>query len=284
MIFLDGKHPLTFRGERNLSDPFEPLDAVLGDAELPLRDQKRSLGGVALDPPLTVPLLQVGVAGQAAAAKHRDVLFMLWTTTMLGDNDAVRGVSNPGDPSLARGRDDPLDRISDLVSVPVLSEAITDAEPSVSTDDSFLTIARCLAIRCTPNAKTTDKIAARPSGTAATASETPSSKIVVASAAVRTSEIMNTVTTTTTAMIRTALPGIRPIRPTSICSGVGSSWVSSNMPAVEPISVAIPVAVTMARPVPWATAVPLKTVHRRSPSAAGPATPRRPFPLPRSPR
>jgi hypothetical protein len=65
--------------------------------------------------------------------------------------------------------------ISDLVSVPVLSEAMTEAEPSVSTEDSFLTMARCLAIRCTPSASTTDKIAGSPSGTAATASETPSS-------------------------------------------------------------------------------------------------------------
>jgi hypothetical protein len=141
--------------------------------------------------------------------------------------------------------------------VPVLYEAITEAEPSVSTEDSFVTMARCLAIRCTPSASTTDKIAGNPSGTAATASETPSSKIVTASATVRTSEIANTVTTMTTAMMITAMPSIRPIRPTSICSGVGSSCVASNMPAMDPISVAIPVAVTMARPLPWATAVPL---------------------------
>jgi hypothetical protein len=137
--------------------------------------------------------------------------------------------------------------ISDLVSVPVLSEAMTEAEPSVSTEDSFLTMAPCLAIRCTPSASTTDKIAGSPSGTAATASETPSSKMVIASLAVRTSEMTNTVTTTTTAMMRTAMPSIRPIRPTSVCSGVGSSWVASNMSAMEPISVAIPVAVTTRR-------------------------------------
>ena len=65
--------------------------------------------------------------------------------------------------------------ISERVSVPVLSEQITEAEPSVSTDDSFLTMAWCLAMRCTPSASTTDRMAGRPSGTAATASDTPSS-------------------------------------------------------------------------------------------------------------
>ncbi len=79
--------------------------------------------------------------------------------------------------------------ISERVSVPVLSEQMTEAEPSVSTDDSFLTIALCFAIRCTPSASTTDRIAGRPSGTAATASDTPSSSTVMTSAALRMSEI-----------------------------------------------------------------------------------------------
>ena len=51
-----------------------------------------------------------------------------------------------------------------------------------------LTIARCLAIRWTPRARTTDKITGKPSGTAATASETPSNKTVTASVRVRMSE------------------------------------------------------------------------------------------------
>ena len=68
--------------------------------------------------------------------------------------------------------------ISFLVSVPVLSEQMTDAEPSVSTDDSFFTMARWRAIRCTPRARTTDRIAGSPSGTAATASDTPTQQHV----------------------------------------------------------------------------------------------------------
>ena len=140
--------------------------------------------------------------------------------------------------------------ISDRVRVPVLSEAMTEAEPSVSTDDSFLTIALCLAIRCTPSASTTDRIAGSPSGTAATASDTPSSRTRVKSAAVRISEISRMVATTTTAMMTTAMPSMRPMRPTSFSSGVGSSAVASSISATLPISVSIPVAVITARPLP----------------------------------
>jgi len=64
--------------------------------------------------------------------------------------------------------------ISDRVSVPVLSEQITEAEPSVSTEESFLTMALRFANRCTPSASTTDRIAGRPSGTAASSSKASS--------------------------------------------------------------------------------------------------------------
>ena len=138
--------------------------------------------------------------------------------------------------------------ISERVSVPVLSEQMTEAEPSVSTDESFLTMALRFAIRCTPIASTTDRIAGRPSGTAATASDTPSSRTVMTSAALRMSEIRSTVATTTTAMTTTAMPSMRPIRATSFCSGVGSSSVASSISAIEPIWVSMPVAVTTARP------------------------------------
>ena len=147
---------------------------------------------------------------------------------------------------------------------------MTEAEPSVSTDDSFLTIALRFAIRCTPMASTTDRIAGSPSGTAATASDTPSSSTLMTSAVLRMSETRSTVATTTTAMMTTAMPSMRPRRPTSFCSGVGSCSVASSISAIAPISVSIPVAVTTARPVPCATAVPLKTMSRRSARAAGP--------------
>ena len=159
--------------------------------------------------------------------------------------------------------------ISARVSVPVLSVQITEAAPSVSTDDRFLTMALCFAMRCTPMASTTDRIAGKPSGTAATASDTPSSSTATTSAAVRMSEISRIVATTTVAITTTAMPSMRPMRATSMPSGVGASMVASSMPAMAPTSVCMPVAVTTARPVPCAMAVPLNTMSSRSPSAAG---------------
>ena len=152
--------------------------------------------------------------------------------------------------------------ISERVSVPVLSEQITLAEPSVSTDDRFFTIALRRAMRCTPIANTTDRIAGSPSGTAATASDTPSSSTVITCDAVRMSDTRRIVPTTTMAITTTAVPSMRPMRLISFCSGVRSSAVASSMPAMEPTSVAMPVAVITARAWPCATAVPLKTMLR----------------------
>ena len=73
--------------------------------------------------------------------------------------------------------------------------------------------------------------------------------------------------TTTTAIAITAIPSMRPIRSTSRCSGVLCASTRPSRRATLPISVAIPVAVTTARPRPRATAVPLKTMFTRSPSA-----------------
>ena len=63
--------------------------------------------------------------------------------------------------------------ISFFVSVPVLSDAMTLAEPSVSTAARWRTIALRFAMRCTPSESTAVTIAGSPSGTAATASATP---------------------------------------------------------------------------------------------------------------
>ena len=113
--------------------------------------------------------------------------------------------------------------ISLRVSVPVLSEQIADAEPSVSTDDSRLTIARRRAMRCTPRARTTESTAGSPSGTAATASDTPTRSTSTTSLAVSMSDVSMIAPMTTTAMMITAMPSIRPTRSTSRCSGVDSA-------------------------------------------------------------
>ena len=63
--------------------------------------------------------------------------------------------------------------ISFFVSVPVLSEAMTLAEPSVSTAARCRTMAFRRAMRCTPIESTAVTTAGSPSGTAATASATP---------------------------------------------------------------------------------------------------------------
>ena len=56
--------------------------------------------------------------------------------------------------------------------IPVLSEQMTETDPSDSTECNFLTIAFRFAIRNTPKARVTVVTIGRPSGIAATASET----------------------------------------------------------------------------------------------------------------
>ena len=75
------------------------------------------------------------------------------------------------------------------------------------------------------------------------------------------------VPTTITVMMMTATPSSRPMWLISFSSGVGSSLTALSNFAMAPISVAMPVAVTTAKPVPCATAVPLNTMFNRSPSA-----------------
>ena len=96
------------------------------------------------------------------------------------------------------------------VSVPVLSEHTTDADPSVSTDDRRLTIALRRAIRCTPSARTTERIAGSPSGTAATASDTPISSTSTRSDGSSMSAVRRIAPTTTSAITITARPSVRP--------------------------------------------------------------------------
>jgi hypothetical protein len=67
--------------------------------------------------------------------------------------------------------------ISLRVSVPVLSEQITETEPSASIAGSRRTMARRAAMACTPIASVTVRIAGSPSGMAATAKPTTAMKI-----------------------------------------------------------------------------------------------------------
>jgi hypothetical protein len=51
-------------------------------------------------------------------------------------------------------------------------------------------------------------------------------------------------------MQMTTMPSSRPTRASCLCSGVISAFASFSMPAMRPISVCIPVAVTTAVPRP----------------------------------
>src|SRR5690606_1549034 len=115
--------------------------------------------------------------------------------------------------------------ISLFVKVPVLSEQMTDADPNASTEDSFFTTAFFLAILWTPRARTTDRIAGRPSGTAATARETPTRNTETKSEGDAIGSATRIAPTTTAAIAMTAIPRARPTRPTSLWRGVGSSSV-----------------------------------------------------------
>jgi hypothetical protein len=140
--------------------------------------------------------------------------------------------------------------ISFLVRVPVLSEAITVAEPRVSTAGSRRTIAFRRAMRCTPMARTAVTMAGSPSGTAATARATPRMRTSKIAAGSRTPSTSRMVATITAAMTSTTAPSSLPVRSSSFCSGVASSSVRRRRPATLPSSVSIPVAVTTALPRP----------------------------------
>ena len=68
-----------------------------------------------------------------------------------------------------------------------------------------------------------------------------------------------------TAIATTTMPSSLPVRSSSRCNGVVSSGVALSSPAMRPISVCMPVAVTTALPCPYVAAVPLKTMLSRSP-------------------
>ena len=122
-------------------------------------------------------------------------------------------------------------------------------------------------MRCTPSARTTVKIAAKPSGTAATASETESSSESIISWIVWKPSRSHIEARTITAITHTAMPRTLETRTISRSRGVDSSSDLESISAILPTCVRMPVEVTIARPVPCVTAVPLNTMLARSPNA-----------------
>ena len=143
----------------------------------------------------------------------------------------VGPVARAGDVDLARRGDDLLDRHLVLRQRAGLVGAHDRRRAQRLDRRELLTIARRRAIRCTPRASTTDSTAGRPSGTAATASETPtSSTSTIVRGLADVGGEQDGADTTTTAMTITAMPSIRPMRSTSRCSGVCSCLVPAEQP------------------------------------------------------
>ena len=136
------------------------------------------------------------------------------------------------------------------VRVPVLSEQITWVQPSVSTAVRRRITALRRLMRVTPMLSTTVTTVARPSGMAATARDTATMKVF------RMPD-------------RGEVPGHQQVKHENehadaqhqpgqrlaqlgqlLCSGVSSCSVRARTPAILPISVSIPVAVTTMRPRP----------------------------------
>ena len=131
------------------------------------------------------------------------------------------------------------------VSVPVLSEQMMEALPSVSTAGRRRMMAFFFAMRCMPMESTTVTMAGRPSGMAETASDTLVMKI--SNTGILLSRPMTKITAQAA---RATMPNSLPMRASLCCSGVCVSSAPSSSPAMRPISVSMPVPVTMARPRP----------------------------------
>ena len=147
------------------------------------------------------------------------------------------------------------------VSVPVLSEQITDALPSVSTAGNFFTIAFFLTILWTPIARTIVDTAANPSGIAATAKLTAVINISITSLPYA-NPIINITIQITMAIIPKLLPSLF-----NFCwSGVAVSSTLFSIPAIFPTSVCIPVSTTIPFPLPYVTRLEENNIFVLSPS------------------
>mmetsp|Transcript_17779 Transcript_17779/g.62712 ORF Transcript_17779/g.62712 Transcript_17779/m.62712 type:complete len:246 (-) Transcript_17779:269-1006(-) len=145
------------------------------------------------------------------------------------------------------------------VSVPVLSTHTTVVHPSASTAGSFFTTALCLLMRSTPSASVTVTTTGRPSGMAATASETAIWNISSSSR-----PCTRPITTMTPMTANDMYDSCSPSLSMRVCSGVlvdCSSFTSSN---TLPISVRSPVATTTPVARPWRTNVPRNPMLLRS--------------------
>lgn len=137
------------------------------------------------------------------------------------------------------------------VSVPVLSEAMTVTEPSVSTACSRRGMARAPAIRRAPRARARVTTAGSDSGTAAT---TRLTAVTAMSATGRppTTPMTKTSPESTTA----AKPSTRPSAERRRCNGVAAGLVDATRAVIRPSALAAPVRTTVPVARPVVTTVP----------------------------
>ena len=126
------------------------------------------------------------------------------------------------------------------VNVPVLSEQITETLPNPSTAGNFLTIAFSFAIFCVPNESTIVTIELNASGIAATASATANKKASIAFPPLA-MLAKNSTAHTIIIIIESFFPKLSKF----CCKGVFFSCVFFNNCATFPISVSIPIFVTI---------------------------------------
>ena len=151
------------------------------------------------------------------------------------------------------------------VSVPVLSEHITCAQPSVSTAVRRRMTALRLDMLVTPMESTTVTTAASPSGMAATARLTATMKVDSTTSKWKSPARIRLNANTNTQMPSTSQVSTRLSCASFFCKGVWPSWAFSRAVAILPISVCMPVCVTTACPRPYTTVEPIYTMLRRSP-------------------
>ena len=146
------------------------------------------------------------------------------------------------------------------VRVPVLSEQMTCVQPRVSTAESLRMIALCWLIFVTPMDSTMVTTAARPSGMAATASDTATMKVFSTRGTLSKKPMpcFSHVTPNTRAQITMQMTESTLDSSSSFFwSGVSSSVARDSASAIFPISVPMPVATTTARPRPYTTVEPM---------------------------
>ena len=150
------------------------------------------------------------------------------------------------------------------VSVPVLSQQITVAEPRVSTAGRLFTSAFFLAIRCTPNAIIMVAVAGRPSGIMDIASDMPRRTSDCHVLPPRAKPII-IITTHTISPIRVS---ILPTELSFFFMGVWKSSCFLSIPAILPTSVFIPVPTTMPTALPYITTDEEYAIFTLSPRGA----------------